>query len=67
MSWKVIITTSAKRQLKKLPGFAFDIIFEAIDQLGIDPFNFSDLHKLSDRGETWRIRIRNYRIKFELF
>ncbi|OGN09064.1 MAG: hypothetical protein A3J46_06120 [Candidatus Yanofskybacteria bacterium RIFCSPHIGHO2_02_FULL_41_11] len=38
-----------------------------IDQLKINPFNFSDLVKLSDEKETWRVRTGSYRVKFELF
>lgn len=67
MSWKVIITASAKKQLKKLSKSGFDGVSDIIDQLGIDPFHFSDLVKLSGKDNVWRIRKGSYRIKFELF
>jgi len=67
MNWKVIITASAKKQLKRLSRSDFYKVSIVVDQLKIDPFNFRDLVKLSGKDETWRIRIGNYRVKFELF
>lgn len=67
MNWKVIITASAKKELKRLSRSGFRKSSEIIDQLKIDPFDFSDLVKLSGQGETWRLRKGSYRIKFELF
>jgi len=67
MSWSVIITANAKKDLKKLPKLVFFEISGIIDQLKADPFDLSDLVRLSDKGKTWRIRKGSYRIKFELF
>lgn len=67
MNWKVIITASAKKQLKRVSKSGFFEASDIIDQLKIDPFDFTDLIKLSDKDKTWRIRKGSYRIKFELF
>jgi len=67
MSWKIIITASAKKQLRRLPKSDFYRASSVIDQLKINPFNFSNLVKLSDKEEARRVRIGSYRVKFELF
>lgn len=67
MSWNVTITASAKKQLKKLSKSDFDRIAGLIDRFKMDPFNFSDLKKLSGKTTTWRLRSGSYRIMFELF
>ena len=67
MNWKVIITARAKKDLRKLTKSGFDQVSGIIDQLSVNPFDFSNLHKLSGQDKTWRIRKGNYRIKFELF
>ncbi len=67
MSWKVIITASAKKELKRLPEDTYNEISKIIDRIAVNPFEVTDLKKLSEQENIWRIRKGNYRIKFELF
>lgn len=66
MRWRIFLTTTAKKQFRRLPARDAQRISRAIDGMELNPFS-GDVKKLTTGGEVWRRRIGNYRIIFELF
>ena len=65
MSYDLVIEKSAKKKLAKIPHPHRDRIIAAIRTLSITP-RPSGVKKLSGR-DAWRIRIRNYRVIYEIY
>lgn len=64
--WQVQVIGEAGKQIKKFPRFEQERIRDALDRLRTNPFNL-DVIRLGDKDRTWRLRVGNYRIFFELF
>lgn len=63
--YKLLIKSSAERDLRKLSGSVFQRINERILALPSDP-RPSGAGKLSGELEGWRIRVGDYRILYQI-
>ncbi|WP_326597127.1 type II toxin-antitoxin system RelE family toxin [Streptomyces sp. NBC_01803] len=67
MSYKVEMTSGARRDLKRLDKKAQGQILNAIDALGRDPFGAgNDVKKMAGTSSTYRLRVGNFRVIYEL-
>ncbi len=64
-SWKVLVADSAIKNLQRIPSGDQSRIMEAIDQMEVGPL-FGDIIKLAGQKNSWRRRIGDYRLIFEL-
>ena len=64
-NYRIEISTSAERSLKKIPNKDISKIVEAIQILAINPYP-DNCRKLSGEENTFRIRQGNYRIIYEV-
>ena len=64
-NYRIEISTSAERSLKKIPNKDISKIVEAIQVLAINPYP-DNCRKLSGEDNTFRIRQGNYRIIYEV-
>lgn len=62
-NWKVIVTDSARKQIKRTPKASIKRVYFAIEEIAANPFT-GDIKKIQDR--VWRRRIGEYRIIFEI-
>lgn len=65
MNWELIVDDSVKKQYKRIPQHDAKRLFAAIDELAINPFA-GDIEKMEGEKNTWRRRIWNYRIFYEI-
>lgn len=65
MPWEVLIASSAKKSLRRLPDDLRDDVERALDLLSADPSRV-DLRKLSGRQDEWRVRVRDWRVILRL-
>ena len=65
MIYRVELTTSAARQMKKLPRPARDRVLDAIAQLTSDPRPHG-AKKLAGEDTAWRIRVGDYRVTYDV-
>lgn len=65
MSWRVVLTNTAERQLRQLPKQELKRISLVLDSFTINPLT-GDLVKLRGFDNHWRRRVGNYRIRFQL-
>ncbi|MBX9472427.1 type II toxin-antitoxin system RelE family toxin [Microcella sp.] len=66
MTYSVEFTTSAARQVKKLPRPARERLLAAIQKLGDDP-RPPGCTKLVGEEIAWRLRVGDYRIVYDVF
>lgn len=64
MTYTVIISPTAKRQIKKLDRKIQEKIVEKLRELAINPFPFG-VRKLSGEKSIYRIRVEDNRIIFK--
>ena len=64
-NYKVEITSTAERQLKKLPVSAREKIGLLLQALAQDPLPFG-VKKLSGAESTYRLRVGDYRIIYDI-
>ena len=64
-TYNILLKPSVEKDLRKLPAPTIRHIFEAIDQLAEAPCVPPDL-KLTGTERTWRHRVGDYRIIYEL-
>ncbi|MEK7607326.1 MAG: type II toxin-antitoxin system RelE/ParE family toxin [Patescibacteria group bacterium] len=65
--YKVVFTTKASREYKKLSKQAILFIDRALDELNHDPFSqFLDIKKLKNPLVGFRLRVREWRIIYGL-
>ena len=64
-SWRVILSGQAKKQLKRVPFKDKERISQVLDALGNDPWS-GDVDKLGGDDISWRRRVGNYRIIFDI-
>lgn len=65
-SYQIEWKNSARKELKKLPPQTIHKIVEAIESLADNPHP-PNCRKLVGSEHTWRIRIGNYRIIYNIF
>ncbi len=65
-SYQIEWKRSAQKELRKLPAEMIQQIIAAVDALSENPFP-PDCRKLTGSEQTWRIRIGNYRIIYNVF
>ncbi len=65
MIYQVRLKTSAARQLRKLPQPTRDRILDAIEDLADDP-RPQGSKKIAGTQATWRIRIGDYRVIYDI-
>ena len=64
-NYKIEITASAEKSLKKIPKKDLEKVVEAIEVLAISPFP-SGCRKLKGEEDVYRVRQGNYRIIYEV-
>lgn len=66
MSYKVTIKKSAQKEIKALPKNVIKRVLNKIKQLAEEP-RPSGCRKIVGTENTWRIRVGNYRIIYNVF
>jgi mRNA interferase RelE/StbE len=64
--YRVEITASAARQMRRLPKADKARILNKIESLATDPLPYG-VKKLADEKITYRIRVGDYRIIYEIY
>jgi mRNA interferase RelE/StbE len=64
-AYRVLLTPAAERQLGKLPPQAREMIAAALVALGGNP-RPSGCGKLAGAEDLWRIRVRQYRVIYQI-
>lgn len=65
-SYQIEWKTSAEKELRKLPSQIIQRVFQKVELLAENPFP-SGCRKLVGSEQTWRIRIGDYRIIYNVF
>ncbi len=65
MTYRVLFTTAAGREVKKLPRPARDRVLDAIAGLADDPRPRSS-KKLVGEQTAWRVRVGDYRVIYDV-
>lgn len=65
MAWKVILETPARKALRRVPEKVRERILRVLILLEADPFA-GDVRKLAGMEQTWRLRVGDYRIVYEI-
>lgn len=65
MRWRIVVTPRAERDLKGLPTRDQARIRTGLDALAAFPTQ-GDLSKLRGRENEWRLRVGDWRVRFEL-
>ncbi len=65
INWALRVRSSVYKELSKLPLEEQGRITEVIENLPHNPYA-GDLEKIKDEENTWRRRIGNYRIFYEI-
>jgi mRNA interferase RelE/StbE len=65
-SYQIEWKRSAQKELRKLPAEMIQQIIEAVNALSENPFP-PGCRKLAGSEQTWRMRIGNYRIIYNVF
>jgi mRNA interferase RelE/StbE len=65
MTWRVIFTPAAQRQLRKLPRPAHERVLAIALLLAEDPRPHGAI-RLAGTEEGWRVRVGDYRILYEI-
>jgi len=65
VTYQVQFTTAAARQVKKLPRPARDRVLAAIAALADDPRPHGS-RKLTGEDKAWRVRVRDYRVIYDI-
>ncbi len=64
--YRVELTRSAEKTLTRLPKVALPKIISALQGLAIDPYP-SGCRKLAGQAHTFRMRVQNYRIIYDVY
>ncbi len=65
MSWKLIISKSSRKFLRKIPKKDAERVFLAFQELAVNPYS-GDIAKMKDKENEWRRRVGAYRIFYEM-
>ena len=63
--WRIAITPRAQRQLQRIAADQRLRLAAALDKLSRAPFE-GDVRKLQGAANEWRLRVGDWRIRFEL-
>ena len=66
MNWIIIIDGRVRKQLRKLPAKDYERIGNSINAMEFGPF-FGDIEKLGGQENSWRRRVGNYRIFYDVY
>ena len=66
MNWNVKIAKRASKQMKRISKKDVQYLLNALESLIEDPY-WGDIEKISGETNTWRRRVGNYRILYEIF
>lgn len=66
MAWTLHVARRAEKQLEKLPVGDQERILAALQAMRADPFS-GDIARLKNQPTTWRRRVGNYRIFYDLY
>ena len=66
MSWEFRIAKRVSKQLKRIPKKEVLNLMGALDEMVENPYR-GDLQKIEGEQNTWRRRVGNYRILYEIF
>lgn len=64
-SWRFVLVDQAKKQLRRIPVGDRERISRALDAIENDPWS-GDVDKLGGDEISWRRRVGNYRIIFDI-
>ena len=64
--YKLEITKSVEKDLRKIPQKMHKSFFDAIESLTLEPFPKSKYIKLKGTINSYRLRVGNYRIIYEV-
>ena len=65
INWELKVRSGVNKELSKFPLEEQERITKAIDNLPLNPYA-GDVEKIKDAENTWRRRIGNYRIFYEI-
>lgn len=65
MAWTVVVEAAARKTLRRLPEKTRERLLRALILLEADPFA-GDVKKLAGMERTWRLRVGEYRIVYEV-
>ena len=65
MSWELQIAKNAKKSLKLFPKKDADKILSALEDFFNSPYS-GDIEKIEGEENTWRKRVGNYRIIYDI-
>jgi mRNA interferase RelE/StbE len=65
VAWTVTLETAPRKALRRLPEKVRERILRALILLETDPFA-GDVKKLAGMEQTWRLRVGDYRIVYEI-
>ena len=64
-SWRVVLADRTKKQLRRIPVTSRERISRALNAIESDPWS-GDIDKLDGDEISWRRRVGNYRIIFDI-
>jgi mRNA interferase RelE/StbE len=64
-NWQLVIRDKAQKEILKFPKKDGGRILLSLENLASNPF-VGDTEKMKDEENTWRLRVGNYRIFYEL-
>jgi mRNA interferase RelE/StbE len=65
VAWTVVVEAAARKILRRLPEKTRERLLRALILLEADPFA-GDVKKLAGMERTWRLRVGEYRIVYEV-
>lgn len=65
MNWTLIVNSSVRKALKRIPRSDAERIIKILEELAINPY-VGDIRKMEGENDTWRRRIGEYRMKYEV-
>jgi mRNA interferase RelE/StbE len=66
MSYEVVYSKSALKEIKSLPNQYVKKVFEKSEMLGLDPRPVGCKKLVGNKEEAWRIRVGDYRILYTI-
>ncbi len=65
MNWGLIVNSSVRKTLKRIPRPDAERIVKILEELTANPYA-GDIRKMEGTDDTWRRRIGEYRMKYEV-
>lgn len=64
--FSILFTTSAQKELRKLPVIAIKAIKQKLLELKKDPFTMQNVSKLKQKEAVYRLRVGQYRVIYTI-